>query len=76
MARIDQVPPCLTGYENPYLRVPQGQKATERGLSGTNRLRKNSLDEGHGFHGTPGQVSRAVGYAIGEGFSPWGTVFQ
>jgi hypothetical protein len=30
---------------------------------------KTSLHEGHGF-------SRAVEYAIGEGFSPWGTVFQ
>jgi hypothetical protein len=29
-----------------------------------------SLDEGHGFHGTPGQVSRAANDAIGEGFSP------
>ena len=29
----------------------------------------STLNEGHGFHGTPGQVSRAVEYAIGEGFS-------
>jgi hypothetical protein len=25
---------------------------------------KTALHEGHGFHGTPGQVSRAVEYAI------------
>jgi hypothetical protein len=32
-------------------------------------LRKNSLHEGHGFHGSPGQVSRAVKSHSYEGFS-------
>jgi hypothetical protein len=34
------------------------------------------LYEGHGFHGTPGQVSRAVNVLRGDGFSRWGTVFH
>jgi hypothetical protein len=35
-----------------------------------NSLRKKPLNEGHGFHGTPGQVSRAVQKHSYEGFSP------
>jgi hypothetical protein len=41
-----------------------------------NRLRKNALYEGHGFHGTPGQVSRAVNVLRGGGFSRSGTIFH
>ena len=38
------------------------EKLTQR-IARLYRLRKNSLHEGHGF-------SRAVEYAMGEGFSP------